>query len=136
MAGLGGPLYLILMIMATPLLRLWLRNQTQSSLSTALRIMLIGSFLSLLCVPGYYILLGLGQARCCFTSAAIQGAGSLAIIGLLILTTGSVSLNGVLSGVAAGMALCTVYILWTLRKVIREFKVSSLHEPEYVAVLR
>jgi O-antigen/teichoic acid export membrane protein len=117
MAGFGGTLYAAVILVATPLLRFWLRNQYQAALPSALRIMLLGSFFSMLCVPGYYILLGLGKAKICFTFFVIQGAASLGVISLIILTTGTVSVTGVSLGVMVGMGLCSAYVLWKVKQI-------------------
>jgi O-antigen/teichoic acid export membrane protein len=118
-AGLGVPLYLVIILLATPLLRLWLRNQFQSTLPAPLRIILVGSFLSLLCVPGYYILLGLGEARSCFNSALLQGGAGLVVVALGFVATGTVSLTSVSIGVMSGMACCSGYVLWKVARCLK-----------------
>jgi O-antigen/teichoic acid export membrane protein len=115
-AKLGIPLYLLIGLFATSLLRVWLRSQFQPAVPTALRIMLLASFLSLLGVPGYYILLGLGEARSCFNSAILQGAASLAFIAIAFIATGGVSVTGVSVAVVSGMGCCSAYLIW---KVLR-----------------
>jgi O-antigen/teichoic acid export membrane protein len=126
MAKLGGPLYAAVILFATPLLRLWLGNQYQTALPSALRIMLLGSFFSVLCVPAYYILLGLGKAKTCFTFFAIQGGASLCVIGLTILTTGTLSVSGVSLGVMVGMGLCSAYVLWKVKQITSESSDAGL----------
>jgi O-antigen/teichoic acid export membrane protein len=130
MARLGSPLYAAVILLATPLLRLWLRNQYQAALPSALRIMLVGSFLSMLCVPGYYILLGLGKARTCFASAVIQGGASLSMIGLLILMTGTVSVTSVSFGVMVGMGLCSAYVIWKVKQITKESPDAGFRRPK------
>jgi hypothetical protein len=96
----------------------WLRSQFQPAVPASLRIMLIGSFLSLLCVPGYYILLGLGQAASCFNSALLQAGATLAFISTTLIATGSVSITGVSVAVMLGMGSCCVYVIWTVSRFL------------------
>ena len=56
----GIPMYGILAIFSSFLLRIWLGDRFVEILPAAFRIMLIGSFLSLLGVPAYYNLMGIG----------------------------------------------------------------------------
>jgi O-antigen/teichoic acid export membrane protein len=113
-ARLGTPLYGAVILLAAPLLRIWLRGQFRAAITLPFQIMLISSFLSLLGTPGYYILLGLGQARRCFFTVAILGGASVGAIGLILLLTGSISVVDVVLGALTGMGLSTAYVLWTV----------------------
>jgi O-antigen/teichoic acid export membrane protein len=115
---LGIPLYLVIGVFATPLLRMWLRSQFQPEVPASLRIMLIGSFLSLLCVPGYYILLGLGEAGTCFNSALLQAGATLAFIAIVFRATGVVSVTGVSVAVMLGMGCCSAYVIWRVSRFL------------------
>lgn len=57
------PVYAILAIVAPVLLRVWLREVFIEGLPNVFRIILIASFISLLAVPSWYMLLGLGFTR-------------------------------------------------------------------------
>jgi O-antigen/teichoic acid export membrane protein len=116
-AGLGVPLFGGVALLATPLLHLWLRSQFQPALPTVFRIMLLASFLSLLGVPAYYILLGLGEARACFFSAAIIVLSSVATIGVALVLTGSVTVIDVAIGTTVGMGAGGLFLLWRVRQL-------------------
>jgi O-antigen/teichoic acid export membrane protein len=115
--NLGIPLYVFLILFASPLLKIWLRTQFRPELPVVFRIMLIGSFFSLLCVPGYYILMGLGEAKSCFISSAIQWCGSFTLIGIAFLLTGKVSVITVSVSLGVGLSLCTIYVLWKMHRL-------------------
>jgi len=115
--NVGIPLYTLLILFAGPLLRIWLRTRFQSEFPAVFRIMLAGSFFSLLCVPGYYILMGLGDAKSCFITSAIQWCASFSFIALAFVATGKVSLISVSVSVAVGISLCCGYVLWKIDRI-------------------
>ena len=114
---LGAPLYAAVILLATQLLQIWLRNQFQAALPLAFRIMLLGSFLSLIGVPGYYILMGLGRARTCFFTAVIQGGFSMISVGFVVLLTGAISVADVALGALVGMGLSSAFVLWRIARL-------------------
>jgi O-antigen/teichoic acid export membrane protein len=116
-AQVGIPIYVIAILFITPLLHLWLRSQFQETLPAALRLMLVGSFLNLLSVPGYYLLLGLGKARDSFIFGVIQTACSLSTLAISLLLTGSVTVMMTLLGMTIGMGVSTTYILWMVSQL-------------------
>jgi O-antigen/teichoic acid export membrane protein len=67
----GVPLYAVLIAACPVLLRMWLRDGFMEGLADVFRITLAASLISLLVVPSWYILLGLGFARCTLISYAI-----------------------------------------------------------------
>lgn len=123
---LGIPIYAFLLLFASPLLKMWLGNRFQPEFPPVFRIMLLGSFFSLLCIPGYYILMGLGHAKNCFISSAFQWCASFLFIGLAFILTGTISLVTISVSVAVGMLVCCAYILWQIDKTTRR---SSDLEP-------
>jgi len=116
----GVPLFAFLALAATPLLRLWLGSQFNPMLPATFRIMILASFASLLYVPAYYILMGLGEARICFESSVVQSSASVGLIGLLAVLWGAVSVTSVSLSVAFGMTCCCTFLLWQLRRCVRE----------------
>jgi O-antigen/teichoic acid export membrane protein len=83
------------------------------------RIILIGTFLSLICVPAFYTLLGLGKARYCFFSSAIQGIINAAIIVTIVLVRGKISVNSIALSVMIAMGITSCYLLWQKRCVMK-----------------
>jgi O-antigen/teichoic acid export membrane protein len=57
----GGSLYCVLAIFSPFLLKLWLRDKFIESLPGAFRIMLAATFLTLLGLPAYHTIVGLGR---------------------------------------------------------------------------
>ncbi len=88
---LGLPVFLLLLVLAPWLLRLWLGHGDAVGLPFAFRLALVSSFISLACVPAYYVLLGLGYVRHCLMCQAILAGGNV------LLATGWVWMQGTLS---------------------------------------
>lgn len=122
---LGVPLYAGLIIAATLLLRLWLGEKFVATLPGAFRIILIGTFFSLLCVPAYYTLMGLGRVNQCFLSHLIQGIINAGVVGIIILFTGSVSIRSVASAVMLAMGVTSFYVVWQNRRTMRRFQLGA-----------
>jgi hypothetical protein len=73
--------------------------------------MLIATFASLLCVPAYYTLLGLGRVRQCFYAYSIQaGTNALVVVSVIVLGA-ALSVIHVVWAVLAGMAITSVYLI-------------------------
>jgi O-antigen/teichoic acid export membrane protein len=112
---LALPLYGSIFLFALALLKVWMRGNFQPALVPSLRIMLAGSFASLLGVPAYYLLLGLGEAKSCFIAGLLQAIANFGlcltgtILGIAI-TPISVS-----AYVTVGMSTATAYLLHKVR---------------------
>ncbi len=105
------PAYLLAAFTAAPLLKIWLGNSFVTSMPWALRLLLLGSFISLLAVPSFYTLLGMGHVRVCLYSSIIQSGVNVAII-LSIISMGLVfSVYSVVWAVLIGMGLCGTYLM-------------------------
>lgn len=116
---LGVPLYVGLIIAAPLLLRVWLGDRFVETLPPAFRIMLIATFFSLLFVPTYYTLLGLGWVRQCFYAYVIQ-AGTNAFIVVAIVVLGStLSVIHVVCAVLAGMSITSIYLTSQKYRILR-----------------
>jgi O-antigen/teichoic acid export membrane protein len=122
---LGVPLYAALIIFAPLLLKLWLGERCVETLPGAFQIMLIGTFLSLLCVPAYYTLMGLGRVHYCFLSQVIQGIVNAGAVGIILLFAGTVSIRSVASVVVLAMGVTTFYVILQYLRTMRQF----LHSP-------
>jgi O-antigen/teichoic acid export membrane protein len=107
----GVPVYAALLILAPHLLKLWLGARFVEALPTAFRIMLAGTFVSLIGVPAYYTLLGLGRVRHIFGSHMVQSAtNALAILAVIIFSP--LSINSVVWCTSCAMAVSTLYLLY------------------------
>lgn len=90
-AALGALAYTPLFLFAEPILRAWLRARYVDALPTVFRLMLIGTFCSLLSLPAFYTLIGIGKARTCFIAAVAASAASFFVIACWLRLTGTVS---------------------------------------------
>lgn len=106
----GIPIYGVLAIFAPLLLRIWLGGKFTETLPGAFRIMLVGTFLSLLGVPAYYILMGAGHVQDTLVSYIIQSAVNVAIMSCVLLFS-TVSLVAVVFSTSFGMMVSTLYLI-------------------------
>ena len=78
------PLYLLLLVFAGTLTKIWLRHSFVPAVPSTLRVFLIGTFISLLGMPLYYALIGMGKAAFVFVANAVQlSLGSLGVFWML-----------------------------------------------------
>lgn len=122
------PVYLFLFLAASFLLEHWLRGNFISTMPDILRILLVATFLSLLCVPSYYTLLGMGFVKLCFFSYALQSSTNIAIIMGVIASGASLSLYTISYATLAGMATCSIFLFLMTRIVLknREAEVEKI----------
>jgi len=123
---LGVPAYAGLILIASPFLRLWLGTRFLEILPGVLRIMLVGTFFSVLCVPAYYTLMGLGRIRQCFLSHVIQGVVNAGVVGAGLLFAGTLSIWSVAFAVALAMGATSFYVIWESRRVMKRFHYSAV----------
>ncbi len=118
----GVPLYAGLIILLTPLLKFWLREQFVNELPIVFRIMLIGTFLSLFSVPAYYTLLGLGMVRYTLMSQIVSSAvNALIVLIVVFVFRRSLSVETVSLAVFSATIASTSYLMWhNHRKVLKD----------------
>lgn len=128
----GVPMYAVMLIFATPLIRIWLREEFIQIIPSAFRIMLIASFVSLLGVPSYYFLLGMGRVRNVFVSRCISWLSNMALIALIAITTKNLSVHVVFMCLIVSWFLSSTYIIWLFRSAMRNYEriVSSKEDPK------
>lgn len=111
--GLG-----MVLVAYTPLLRFWLRDKFVEQLPEAVCIMLLATILSLLGVPAYYTLMGLGKVRHIVISHAVMVfLNVLPIVGAALLW-GQVSVANVLWSTVLGMGGSTLYLVYQRRRLL------------------
>lgn len=116
---LGLPMYAALFLLAPHLMLWWLGPGFDSLLPSAFRVMLVGTFFSLLAIPAYYILMGLGRVRQCFLAHAVQTGISAGVVVVLMVTAGTVSVLDIAWGTLAAMGATCGYLLWQQRRIAR-----------------
>jgi O-antigen/teichoic acid export membrane protein len=122
--GGGLPLYVVLFAASTLLTRLWLGGQFSDNIPSAFRLMLIVTFLSLLGVPAYYTLLGLGLARCSLVSAIIITGGNFILVLITLLAERTVSVNSIFGGLIFVSAISVIYLMNQASKEIKALLVD------------
>jgi O-antigen/teichoic acid export membrane protein len=120
----GIPVYGILAIFLSFLLSIWLQNRYVEILPDAFRIMLTGSFFSLLGVPAYYTLMGTGHARDTLVSYIIQSSTNVAIIIVSIFLFSAVPLVTMVFSTSLGMGASTLYLFWRKQKAFPIYPVT------------
>ncbi len=115
----GGPLYVGLIILLTPFLKFWLREQFVDELPIVFRIMLICTFMSLFGLPAYYTLLGMGMVRYTLMSQVISSAvNALIILTIVFVFHKRLSLEMVFLAVLSATAVSTLYLIWQNRRKV------------------
>jgi len=107
----GVPTYSLIAVFTPFLLKIWFGTQLNESLPVVFRIMLIGSFFSLICVPAYYTLMGLGKVKYCFVSYLILCLTNVLIISGAIILCDTLNVPLVVSVVAIAMGLSAIYLI-------------------------
>jgi len=117
--ALGIPVYGSLLMFLDTLLRLWLQDRMTAGLTWTFRVMLVGSFLSLMCVPAYYTLLGLGRADQCFIGQVLQaGINATIVVGIVAVSAELSVLHVVLASLPA-IGATTVYLTIQNRRALQ-----------------
>jgi len=113
----GLPCYIALYFLAVPLLKLWLGHKYVEILPSIFQIILIGTFLNLLCVPAYYTLMALYAVRHCFISTVVQAITNIFIIFVVVLVSGKISLVVFAWSTMAAYGMNCFYILWQKSRI-------------------
>jgi len=108
--GLGVPVYGMLMLLATPLLKVWLRDSFVADLPRVFRIMLVATFLSLTGIPAFHTLVGLGMVRHTLLGYLIQSFASAIIVVTLFFVWQQRSVTAVAVALLVAMGINTVYL--------------------------
>lgn len=117
---LGTPTFLFFMIFATPLLKIWLRGRFENQLPATFQLILFGTFISLLCVPAYYILMGLGRTKAIFIGQAIQSCINASLILVVVLIGIDLSINMFAVAVTVAMIVTAIYFIWQKKVAINQ----------------
>jgi len=105
----GIPMYGALIIFAPFLLKVWLGERFVETLPVTFRIMLVGTFMSLLGVPAYYTLMGIGRVRHNLLSQIVQSAANMTIV-CYLLVAATLSVTTVAWSSSIAMAASTLYL--------------------------
>ncbi len=117
----GIPAYTAAILFMPFVVKIWLGTKYVETLPRAFQIMLLGTFLSLLCVPAYYTLMGLGKVRHCLLSQVVQGTVNAGIVGLLLVFLETISIQSMAWTVVIAMGATTCYVISQNRRAMRNF---------------
>lgn len=112
------PIYAVLFLSAGVILKLWLRDRFQLSLPSAFRIMLICTFLSLVAVPAFHILTGLGKIRYCFFTSFILSVVNIGMVAVFWLVNSKVTVNSIGYGLIVAFAVSSLYTIYKCRRIM------------------
>jgi len=105
------PLFVILFVLNRPLLEVWLGRNYHESLVFGFRVLLAGFFCNLLCVPAYYVFMGVGKVKECFMNAAVQSILNVGVILLYVCLSNTISLPLVFIISGSALAAASLYVL-------------------------
>jgi O-antigen/teichoic acid export membrane protein len=114
---LGTPAYAALALFAPVFLRQWLGDKFIDTLPETFRIMLIGTFISVLSNPAHDTLVGTGHVRYTLMARIIEVTTNMMII-LCILVAFHVTVAAVAWSSSIGMAMAAIYIILGNRYVL------------------
>ncbi len=117
----GIPLFLFIFVLSTPLLKLWLQQKYNPLLPMAFRIMLIGSFFSLLGVPAYHTIIGFGRSTTIFITHAILSGTNVLFILASAAVAAYMSVNTIVFGIMLGMGLSSAYLAWQFTALVNRY---------------
>ncbi len=120
---LGIPTYAALAILAPVLLRLWLGDKFTDTLPGTFRIMLIGTFMSVLSNPAYNALVGTGHVHHTLMARIIQLITNITAI-LCVLAAFRMSIKAVAWSSSIGMTVRATYLIHKKRLVLSDAATS------------
>lgn len=106
------PLFVPLFVFAPAVLGMWLGRQFVPELVSVFQVVLVAEFISLQCVPAFYILLGLAKTRTVLGSRLIEDALNVGIIFGIVLVTGTLSVLDVAFSILAVRSISSAYVLF------------------------
>ncbi len=114
---IGLPVYVVLMLFAPVLFRLWLGNQYLPSITSLFRVMAVGGFASLVGVPAFYVLMGSGRVGACFGGFAIPAVFNAVYLAGLAVLFGGLGIESVAYSFVTGATLSSLYLIWQSRQI-------------------
>ena len=116
---LGIPLFAVVFVFATPLLKLWLQDGFNPILPMTFKIMLIGAFISLLSIPAHFTIMGLGYSGKIFLSHAIISTLNVIFVIIFIIFISNLSVNTFVISATLGIFGSTFYLLKQYNILVR-----------------
>jgi len=105
------PLFVLMFLFGKPVLNLWLGTSYNFDILISLRVFLAAYFVNLICIPAYYIFMGLGKVRICFYNILIQSLINIAFIVFLVVFLKKINLLEVVLVCSAGIIISALFVL-------------------------
>lgn len=115
----GLPMHSAIILFCVPLLKLWLRKDFTPILPPVFQIMIIGTFVSLLCVPAYYTLMGLGKVKHCFYANLIQLGINIVVVIAAITLSKQLVVSDIAVATLTAMVMTSIYVLLQKHRAIK-----------------
>jgi len=119
-------LYGFLFIAAEPILKLWLGQRFVNELPWVVRIIGIGSLLTVLGVPAYYTVMALGRVHHVFLGHALQSCVSVLCIYIIVIKSGFYSVNIVAFISSFAMVLGAWYMVLQKNLALRYLSIRRI----------
>ena len=113
------PVFALAAVGAEPALRLWLRAKYVPALTPTFVIFLFGSFLSLLGVPAYYVLIGTGYLRSILSGRFLTTLVDVLIVSGFVLSGGTLTPATVGTAVLVGRSGAAMVFILSVRARFR-----------------
>jgi O-antigen/teichoic acid export membrane protein len=127
----GLPVYGSLIVFLDGLLHLWLQDRMAAGLTSTFRVMLIGSFVSLVGVPPYYTLLGLGRADQCLSGQILMVGVNVVIVGAIVMMGLKLSVLHLAIAALPAFGVNTAYLMVQNRKALDGICAGCVRRPAY-----
>lgn len=114
----GMPIYIIFFSLADPLLKILLRQSFVDTIVLSFQIMLVATFINLLIVPPFYILLGMGRVREVFICRCIASFVNMIIVVILSTYIHALTPWTIALGLIFSWSISASYIKWKLDAII------------------
>jgi len=116
------PVWLFAIILSDYILDIWLINNIDNSLYLSFKVMLVAIFISLLGVPYYYILIGLGETNKVFISNIIQSVICFTLVLCIIKINNYITVPFIGAVMCLSILMSTCYLYINFKKCYNTLK--------------
>ena len=116
----GLPIYALIIFTSPWLLELWLGGKNSEAVGVAFRIMLGGTYLSLIGVPAFYALMGTGRAKHILRGNITQSLSNATLLIMIIPFVQKISVPIVSFACVIGMLTSSIYLLIQQKRAMEE----------------
>ncbi len=118
----GSSVFILLLFIGEPLLKLWLSAGYCKVITIAFRIIIVGYLINLLSVPSYYYFMGTGQVRFCFFNHLIQTVLNFILVVVLIFFD-IINFQLLVTVYASSIAISSVVLMIMYHNKIRNIRI-------------